>query len=118
MSLAPEPTQRRVLRSQLRFLDNLHNRNVTAMATTHYSELKIYALSTDGVENASCEFDVESLQPTYRLLVGVPGKSNAFAISGKLGLPKEIIDEAGKLVDSDSRVLKMLSQDLRCQNRR
>lgn len=84
-------------------LDNLHSRNVTAMATTHYSELKLYALSTEGVENASCEFDVESLQPTYRLLVGVPGKSNAFAISGKLGLPQEIIDAAGKLVDSDSQ---------------
>ncbi|MCI8365024.1 MAG: endonuclease MutS2 [Eubacterium sp.] len=84
-------------------LDNLLNRQVTAMATTHYSELKIYALSTEQVENASCEFDVESLQPTYRLLIGVPGKSNAFAISSKLGLPKEIIDKANSLVDEDAR---------------
>lgn len=84
-------------------LDNLLNRQVTAMATTHYSELKVYALSTDAVENASCEFDVDSLQPTYRLLVGVPGKSNAFAISSKLGLPKEIIDHANSLVDEDAK---------------
>ena len=84
-------------------LDNLLQRNVTAMATTHYSELKIYAISTEHVENASCEFDVESLQPTYRLLIGVPGKSNAFAISSKLGISDEIIEKAKSLVDEDSK---------------
>ncbi len=75
-------------------LSDLHRRNIRTIATTHYSDLKVFALSTPGVENGCCEFNVDTLQPTYRLLIGVPGKSNAFAISEKLGLPKEVISEA------------------------
>lgn len=84
-------------------LNHFHTNNILAVATTHYSEIKVFALETPGIENACCEFDVKSLAPTYRLLIGVPGKSNAFAISKKLGLPEYIIDVASSYIDSSDK---------------
>lgn len=87
-------------------LSFLHNMKCRTMATTHYSELKVYALTTPGVENACCEFSVENLQPTYRLLIGIPGKSNAFAISKKLGLPDFIIEDAKNHLESNDETFE------------
>jgi DNA mismatch repair protein MutS2 len=105
-----DPTEGAAL--AISILNDLHSRKIRTLATTHYSELKVYALNTPGIKNASCEFDVESLKPTYKLLIGIPGKSNAFAISSKLGLPDRIIDAAKEQISTEDKRFEDLLADL------